>query len=409
MRSGFLPASLPIITIDTKFDGPIATIDLLVKEQVLFAEIAKAYDYTRFDSCTPKNASGSKTIRGLGNAALCNDFGKQYKVDDDERLESLIETPDLKDFFEKAEKAEERQENLQKKEKTYDPMIETTFDFHQPTRTINRPYGFEAVAGMDELKGQLRDEVLLPLNDPEAQQRYGMHPLNGMLLYGPPGCGKTFIAERFAEEAGMSSCFVKCSDLGSTYAHGTQQIMAQLFTQAEEHKPSVVCIDEIDALLSNRSQMSWSGYAMEVNEFLTQMNNCNERGIFVIGTTNSPHLLDPAVLRTGRFDEKIYVPLPDKEARKGIFQLKLSQTWTDATIDYDRLAALTANYVASDIGMIVNRAKLLAYKQHIPVSQSIIEQAVSVVKPSLSTKQLQQYQVGFAPENQRPQIGFATN
>ena len=293
--------------------------------------------------------------------------------------------------------------------RNYDTIMETQFDFKKAERREGKLFGFDAVAGMDGLKNTLRDEVLLPLRNQEAREKYGLQAINGMLLYGPPGNGKTYIAERFAEEADMNYCFIKSSDLSSSFTHGSQQLIAQLFNQAEEHKPCILCIDEIDAILGDRTRMTWSGYAMEVNEMLSQMNNCSERGIFVIATTNNLDLLDPAALRAGRLDEKIYVPLPDEEARKGIFKLNLQKAWTDGSIDFSRLASLTKDYVSADITLIANRAKLLAFKRQCPISQAILEKAISTVGPSLTTSQIKLYEKISYGKRVRPQIGFVTN
>ena len=142
---------------------------------------------------------------------------------------------------------------------------------------------------------------------------------------------------------------------------------------------------------------------------LSQMNNCSERGIFVIATTNNLDLLDPAALRAGRLDEKIYVPLPDEEARKGIFKLNLQKAWTDGSIDFSRLASLTKDYVSADITLIANRAKLLAFKRQCPISQAILEKARSTVGPSLTTSQIKLYEKISYGKRVRPQIGFVTN
>jgi ATP-dependent 26S proteasome regulatory subunit len=331
---------------------------------------------------------------------------KPYKHEDEDELSF---GDDIDYLFSDEPDGSATKQQIGKRHRNYDTIMETQFDFKIAERREGKLFGFDAVAGMDGLKNRLRDEVLLPLRNQEAREKYGLQAINGMLLYGPPGNGKTYIAERFAEEAGMNCCFIKSSDLSSSFSHGSQQLIAQLFNQAEEHKPCILCIDEIDAILGDRTRMTWSGYAMEVNEMLSQMNNCSERGIFVIATTNNLDLLDPAVLRAGRLDEKIYVPLPDEEARKGIFKLNLQKAWTDGSIDFNRLASLTKDYVSADITLIANRAKLLAFKRQCPISQAILEKAISTVDPSLTTSQIKLYEKISYGKRVRPQIGFVTN
>ncbi|MBQ9822214.1 MAG: ATP-binding protein, partial [Muribaculaceae bacterium] len=184
--------------------------------------------------------------------------------------------------------------------------------------------GFADIAGMDELKEMLHKRVILILQDKELAEKYKLTPPNGMLLYGPPGCGKSFFAEKFAEETGFNFILVKASDLGSIYVHGSQGKIADLFKKAEENAPTVLCFDEFDAFVPNRSSDNSGGnQAGEVNEFLSQLNNCSKRGIFVIATSNRPDKVDPAVLRTGRIDKQVYVPMPDATARKLMFELYL--------------------------------------------------------------------------------------
>ena len=183
--------------------------------------------------------------------------------------------------------------------------------------------GFKDIAGMDQLKQMLTQKVIFILKDKEKAERYRLLPPNGMLFYGPPGCGKSFFAEKFAEETGFNFMLVKASDLGSIYIHGSQCKIADLFKKAEESKPTVICFDEFDAFVPNRSNRGAEHQAGEVNEFLSQLNNCAQRGIFVIATSNRPDMIDPAVLRTGRIDKMVYVPMPDKDARKEMFKLNL--------------------------------------------------------------------------------------
>ncbi len=183
---------------------------------------------------------------------------------------------------------------------------DVTFDFK-----VGKGRGFADIAGMKELKDYLYQRVIFTIKDKERVMKYKLAAPNGMLLYGPPGCGKTYVAEKFAEETGFSYILVKSSDLASSFLHGSQEKIAQLFRQAEAKAPVVICFDEFDALVPDRSSLGAQQVSSEVNEFLSQLNNCSERGIFVVGTTNRPDKIDSAVLRTGRIDKMVYVPLPD--------------------------------------------------------------------------------------------------
>lgn len=170
--------------------------------------------------------------------------------------------------------------------------------------------GFAAVAGMDELKEQLREEVIEPLYHPEEYQRYGVTIPNGMLLYGPPGCGKTFFAKHFAEEVGFNFMFVTPATLKSRYVNASQENIAKMFKEAEENAPTIIFIDEINELVPNREGDVHEMSKSAVNEMLAQMDRTGEKGIFIIGATNYPHMIDPAILRAGRLDKKYYVGVP---------------------------------------------------------------------------------------------------
>ena len=271
--------------------------------------------------------------------------------------------------------------------------------------------GFADIAGMDELKEMLRKRVILILKDKELAEKYKLTPPNGMLLYGPPGCGKSFFAEKFAEETGFNFILVKASDLGSIYIHGSQSKIADLFKKAEENAPSVLCFDEFDAFVPSRSGDLGSNQAGEVNEFLTQLNNCSKRGIFVIATSNRPDKVDPAVLRTGRIDKQVYVPMPDETARKLMFELYLKDRPCEG-IDSDALAKKADGYVASDIAYVVNEAATIAAFNHENITQDLLFKTIEGIKPSINKDLLKEYEEmrdkmeGISRSNSLPRVGF---
>lgn len=271
--------------------------------------------------------------------------------------------------------------------------------------------GFKDIAGMDQLKQMLTQKVIFILKDKEKAAKYKLLPPNGMLFYGPPGCGKSFFAEKFAEETGFNFMLVKASDLGSIYIHGTQGMIADLFKKAEANKPTIICFDEFDAFVPNRSNKGAEHQAGEVNEFLSQLNNCAQRGIFVIATSNRPDMIDPAVLRTGRIDKLVYVPMPDKEARREMFKLHLSGR-PCGEIDSERLADLTDGYIASDIAYIVNDAAMGAAFSDQPITQQLLETTIGSIHPSISKEVVSSYEnlrqkmEDTETRNSRPKIGF---
>lgn len=274
--------------------------------------------------------------------------------------------------------------------------------------------GFKDIAGMAELKTYLSQRIIFVIKEKERAKKYKLTPPNGMLLYGPPGCGKTFVAEKFAEETGFNYILVKSSDLASSFIHGSQEKIAQLFKQAEAKAPVVICFDEFDALVPDRSNPSAQHSSGEVNEFLSQLNNCSQRGIFVVGTTNRPDKIDPAVLRTGRIDKQVYVPLPDKEARKEMFLLHLhGRPYDEQEIDAEKLSELSDGFIASDIAYVVNDAAMIAAFTDQNISEELLETSIKNTRPSLRADVLQIYEeIRRKMENTersymvRPRIGF---
>ncbi len=252
--------------------------------------------------------------------------------------------------------------------------------------------GFDLIAGMNELKDTLYQDIILPLNDKELYEQYKVSIPNGMLLYGPPGCGKTFIAQKFAEEINYNYVELKPSDLASIYVHGTQEKIAKLFNDAKEKAPTIIFIDEVDAILPNREGNLSQSYASEVNEFLAQMTECHQHGIFIIAATNRPEKIDPAILRTGRMDKVIYLAPPDLTARKEMFNLHLQDRPTDKDIDINKLSDLTNLYVASDIKFLVNEASRNALKERTRIKQEHLEAAIRTNLPSISAKELKKYE-----------------
>lgn len=252
--------------------------------------------------------------------------------------------------------------------------------------------GFKDIAGMRELKDYLQQRVIFVIKNKEKAEKYKLNTPNGMLLYGPPGCGKSFVAEKFAEETGFNFILIKSSDLASTFIHGSQEKIGRLFKKAEHEAPVVICFDEFDALVPDRSNPGAQYSAGEVNEFLTQLNNCSKRGIFVIGTTNRPDKIDPAVLRTGRIDKQVYVPLPDKEARGEMFLIHLQgRPFQEQMIDAEKLAEMSDGFIASDIAYVVNDAAMIAAFTDQDITQELLETAIKNTHPSLRPDTLRIY------------------
>lgn len=217
--------------------------------------------------------------------------------------------------------------------------------------------GFDAVAGMKELKTQLFQDVIYPITQKDKFEKFKLTIPNGILLYGPPGCGKTFIVRKLAEELNFTYYEVKHSDVTTPYIHGGVGKIANVFNEAKLKAPAIIFIDELEGMVPERSNLDGTqSYKLEeVNEFLTHLNDAGKNNILVIGATNQPELIDKAILRSGRLDKKIYVMPPDFDARKHLFKMYLEERPLN-NIDYDTLAGQTINYSCSDIEFICNEA-----------------------------------------------------
>lgn len=273
--------------------------------------------------------------------------------------------------------------------------------------------GFADVAGMNDLKAQLQSDVIDLLQNPEQADALGLYIPNGLLFYGPPGCGKTFFAEKFAEELGCNYQYVKCSDVASPYIHGGQEKIAAIFDEARANAPTVLFFDEIDAMIKDRSKHTNVSEAGEVNEFLAQLNNCGQDGVIVIGATNKPNEIDEAALRAGRLEVKYYIPQPDYETRKELFRINLQKRKVDLGINYDKLANLTDNYISADIRYIVDTAARLVFRRHEErISMNILEEVIASTKPSITIDLIKKHEAirdvfeRKASASNRNKIGF---
>lgn len=275
--------------------------------------------------------------------------------------------------------------------------------------------GFDAIAGLDDLKMEMKRSVIDVLQNPEKAERYGAKLPNGMVLYGPPGCGKTFFAKHFAEEVGFNFILATPSTLKSRYINATQENIAKMFEDAEKNAPTIIFIDEINELLPNRDSDSHEMAKSAVNEMLAQMDRTGEKGIFIIGATNYPDMIDPAMLRSGRLEKKFYLPPPDFKLRKALFEMSLNlrKKVLDFGIDYDILSNLTENYVSSDIESIVNEATSIAMVDDSRITMGLLEKVIKSFKP-FPKEELKKYQTikakmdgeNIEQKNERPRIGF---
>jgi transitional endoplasmic reticulum ATPase len=232
--------------------------------------------------------------------------------------------------------------------------------------------GWDDIGGLDDARERLREGVELPLKNPEAFRRMGIRPAKGFLLYGPPGTGKTLLAKATAREAEANFIATKSSDLLSKWYGESEQQIARLFARARQVAPTVIFIDELDSLVPARGGGLGEPQVTErvVNTILAEMDGLEElQSVVVIGATNRPNLIDPALLRPGRFDELIYVPVPDREGRRRILSIHTGKMPLASDVDLDDLAARTERFTGADMEDLVRRAGLFALRTSLGATQ----------------------------------------
>lgn len=216
---------------------------------------------------------------------------------------------------------------------------------------------FKDVGGMDNVKREINLKIIQPLKNKSLFQRYGKKIGGGILLYGPPGCGKTFIARATAGQIDAQFLSIGINDILSMWMGDSERNLHEYFSLARNNKPIVVFMDEIDALGMKRAQFSSSSGRNIVNQLLSEMDgiDADNDGVLIIGATNSPWDLDSAFKRPGRFDRIIFVPPPDHESREIIIKLKLQNKPTE-DIDYSLIAAKTKGFSGADIDAVIDIA-----------------------------------------------------
>jgi AAA+ superfamily predicted ATPase len=223
---------------------------------------------------------------------------------------------------------------------------------------IERPKTtFADVGGMESVKEEIRMKIILPLAHPEMFEAYGKKVGGGILMFGPPGCGKTYLARATAGEVKAAFLSVGISDVLDMWIGSSEKNLHELFDQARRNKPCVLFFDEVDALGASRADMRHSGGRHLINQFLSELDGIDaaNEGLLILAATNAPWHLDNAFRRPGRFDRIVFVPPPDLPARSAILQLMLTGKPADS-VDFDQLAKKTADFSGADLKAVVDQA-----------------------------------------------------
>ena len=253
------------------------------------------------------------------------------------------------------------------------------------------------IGGLNELKQSLKEAVEWPLNHPDAFKRIGIEPPKGILLFGPPGTGKTMLSKAVATESRANFISVKGSEILSKWFGESERKISEIFNKAKQASPCIVFFDELDALASMRGSGAGEPRVVErmVNTLLSEMDGLEElKGVVVLGATNRPDLLDSALLRPGRFDEIVLVPPPDEKSRIDIFRVHMEEMSLDDDVDIEKLAKKTDGYSGADIAAVCRKAGMLALHDNIEsksVSPKHFKKALKKIGPSLTSEVMKYY------------------
>jgi transitional endoplasmic reticulum ATPase len=256
---------------------------------------------------------------------------------------------------------------------------------------------WEEIGGLEEVKQLLKEAVEWPLRNAESFRRLGIEAPKGILLYGPPGTGKTMLAKAVANESEANFISIKGSALLSKWYGESEKRVEEIFRKARQVSPSIIFLDELDALVPIRGGAIGEPHVTErvVNQLLSEMDGLEElRGVVVIGATNRPDIIDPALLRPGRFDELIMVPVPGLESRRKIFQVHLQKIPLTEDVDIEEMVKLTEQYTGADIAAVVRKAGRLALRENMQteeVSQKHFLAALLDVGPSVTPDTMKYY------------------
>lgn len=259
---------------------------------------------------------------------------------------------------------------------------------------------FDSIAGLDKAKEAFKEKVILPFEHPELYEKFGKKAGGGILLYGLPGTGKTMFAEAASNELNALFISIKCSDIKSKWYGESEQNIKSVFAKARKAERAIIFFDEFEAIGAKRTDDGNNGNNDLVPEILAEMQGVGsskiKSTIMVIAATNKPWAIDSAFMRPGRFDEKIYIPLPDEVARKKLFELQLSKLPTAEDLDLDYLAKITDGFNGADIKEFCEKLKMSAIKDSLAkgeeqtIGMDDVQNVEGSIKSSVSQEDIEQ-------------------
>jgi transitional endoplasmic reticulum ATPase len=259
---------------------------------------------------------------------------------------------------------------------------------------------FTDVAGLESVKEDIRLKMIYPLEHPELAKKFGVRLGGGILLYGPPGTGKTMLAKATAAEVDATFFRVSAADLLSKWVGEAEQNIKKLFDAAAGEQRAIVFLDEIEALIPARRDEGTSVMQRVVPQILQGMEGFDKKGdraVLFMGATNVPWQLDPAVLRPGRFDDKVYIPPPDLPARRKLLDLYMAHRPVASDVDYDRLAARLDGFSGADIKYVCDRSATIPFLRSVAtgeegqITQSIIDDVIAATPKSITAEMMRRF------------------
>jgi transitional endoplasmic reticulum ATPase len=259
---------------------------------------------------------------------------------------------------------------------------------------------FDDVAGLDSVKEDIRLKMIYPFQHPELAERFGVRPGGGVLLYGPPGTGKTMLAKATAGEVDATFFRISPADIMSKWVGEAEQNVKKLFDAASNEPRAIIFIDEIEALVPARRDEGSSVMQRVVPQILQGMEGFDKKNvspILFMGATNVPWQLDPAILRPGRFDEKIYIPLPDEPARRKMLDIYLGKRPVDDAVNLDELARRLDGYSGADVKYICDRSATIPFLRSVAtgtegeITADILNDVLADTRPSVTRELLKKF------------------
>ena len=240
-----------------------------------------------------------------------------------------------------------------------EPVKETEVSVPQVT--------YEDIGGLDDAKEKIREMIELPMKHPELFKHLGIEPPKGVMLYGPPGCGKTLLAKAVANESGANFVSINGPEIMSKYYGESEGKLREFFDEAEKNAPSIIFIDEIDSIAPKREEVTGEVERRVVAQLLTLMDGLKSRGqVIVIAATNRPEAVDPALRRPGRFDREIVIPMPDKKGRREILQVHVRGMPLDEDVNIEEIADTTHGFSGADLAALGRESAMRALRRFLP-------------------------------------------